>query len=146
MVVRALPTASITSRNGEAAESDVVHDHIRLRQHQIGAITRIRSRIGARHVKHAGTTDARRDCGPLVVRQPTLEPAHLPYDNNKSLLCAVRRTKINSSDPPLMAIFAPHPAQPLLALFDPPIEPASSRPRGHFHLDGRIDFAAISGG
>ena len=57
MVVRALPTGSVTSGNPQPSESDVVHDHIRLRQHQIVAITCIGVRIGARHMEHAGTTE-----------------------------------------------------------------------------------------
>jgi hypothetical protein len=56
VVVRALPTGSVTSRNREPSESRVIHDHIRPCQHQISAITCIGVRIGARHVKHAGTT------------------------------------------------------------------------------------------
>ena len=57
MVVGALPTGSVTSCNRQPSESDVVHDHIRLRQHQIVAIACIGVRLGARHVKHAGTTE-----------------------------------------------------------------------------------------
>ena len=57
MVVGALPTGSVTSCNRQPSESDVVHDHIRLRQHQIVAIACIGVRIGARHVKHTGTTE-----------------------------------------------------------------------------------------
>ena len=57
MVVGALPTGSVTSCNRQPSESDVVHDHIRLRQHQIVAVACIGVRIGARHVKHAGTTE-----------------------------------------------------------------------------------------
>jgi hypothetical protein len=38
LVLRALPTGSVTSRNPQPAEPDVVHDHIRLRQHKIVAI------------------------------------------------------------------------------------------------------------
>jgi hypothetical protein len=34
----------------------------------------------------------------------------------------------------------------LLPFFHPPIEPASRRPRGHFDLEGWIDFPAISFG
>jgi hypothetical protein len=34
-------------------------------------------------------------------------------------------------------------AQPLLTVFDPPIELASARPRGGLDLDGRVNFAAI---
>ncbi len=57
MVVRALPTGSVTSCNRQPSETDVIHDHIRLRQHQIAAITRIGVPIGTRHVEHARTTE-----------------------------------------------------------------------------------------
>ena len=36
-----------------------------------------------------------------------------------------------------------YPAEPLLTLFDPPIELASLRPHGRLHLDRRIDSSAI---
>jgi hypothetical protein len=55
VVVRALATGSVTSSNRQPSESDVVHDHIRLRQHQIGPIASIGVAISTRHVKHAGT-------------------------------------------------------------------------------------------
>jgi hypothetical protein len=35
VVVGALPTGNLTSRDGKPSESGVVHDHIRLCQHQI---------------------------------------------------------------------------------------------------------------
>jgi hypothetical protein len=38
VVVAALPTSSVTSCDRQPAEPDVVHDHIRLREHQIGAV------------------------------------------------------------------------------------------------------------
>jgi hypothetical protein len=57
VVVRALPTGSVTSCNPQPSKSDLVHDHIRLRQHQIVAITRIVVRIGSRRVQHLGTTE-----------------------------------------------------------------------------------------
>ena len=57
MVVRALPTGSVTSCNRQPSESDVVHDHIRFRQHQMVAVACIGVRIGARHVEHAGPTE-----------------------------------------------------------------------------------------
>ena len=44
-----------TARNRQPSDSDVVHDHIRLRQHQIVAIACIAVRIRARYVKHTGT-------------------------------------------------------------------------------------------
>jgi hypothetical protein len=46
---------SVTSFHRQPSESDVVHDHIRLRQHQIVAIACIAVRIRARYVKHTGT-------------------------------------------------------------------------------------------
>jgi hypothetical protein len=39
-------------------ESDVVHDYVRLRQYQMVAIACIVVAVGARHMKHAGTTQA----------------------------------------------------------------------------------------
>ena len=51
--------------------------------------------------------------------------------------------KIRSFDPSLTAVWTAHPSQPLLALFDPPVELASSGPRGCLNLDGRIHFPAI---
>jgi hypothetical protein len=61
-VIRGLfrPAASLMC-DSQPLESDVAHDHIRLRQHQIGAVARIRVRR-ARHVKHASTTE----CGETV--------------------------------------------------------------------------------
>jgi hypothetical protein len=56
---------------------------------------------------------------------------------------AFGRTKINSSDPTLTAVFAPHATPPFLPVFYPPIELASFRPGGRLHLDRRIDFSAI---
>lgn len=41
MVVRTLPTGSVTSCYGQSSESSVVHDHIRPGQHEIAAIARI---------------------------------------------------------------------------------------------------------
>ena len=58
MVVGALPTGSLTSRNCQSSKPNVVHDHIRLRQHQISAITGIGFRIGTRHVQQTGTTES----------------------------------------------------------------------------------------
>ena len=57
MVVRALPTGGVISFNREPSDPDVVHDHLRLRQHQIVAIARNGVRVSARHVQHAGTTE-----------------------------------------------------------------------------------------
>jgi hypothetical protein len=55
VVVGTLPTGSVTSRNCQSSESDVLDDQIRLRQHQIAAITYIAISIGARHVEDTGT-------------------------------------------------------------------------------------------
>jgi hypothetical protein len=41
---------------------------------------------------------------------------------------SIRRTKINSFDPALLAVSTAYPAEPLLTLFDPPIELASTGP------------------
>jgi hypothetical protein len=50
-------------------------------------------------------------------------------DNDKPRLSALfRRTKICSFDPLLTTVLTAYPAQPLLALFDPPVERASRRP------------------
>jgi hypothetical protein len=57
VVMRTLATGSFTSGNLKPAEPDVVHDHIRLRQHQIAAITCVGLRIRAGHVQHLGTTE-----------------------------------------------------------------------------------------
>jgi len=54
-----------------------------------------------------------------------------------------RGTKINSSDPPLTPVCTPYPAEPLLALLHPPIEPTSVRPGGRVHSDGRINCTAV---
>jgi len=57
MVVWALPAGSVASCNRQSSESDVVHDHIWLRQHQIRAVACIVIRIGARYMDHLGTTE-----------------------------------------------------------------------------------------
>jgi hypothetical protein len=56
VVVGTLPTGRVTACNGQRSEPAVVHDHIRLRQHQISAVACIGVRL-ARHVKHPGTTE-----------------------------------------------------------------------------------------
>ena len=48
----------LTSSHRQPSESDVIHDHIRLRQYQIVAIACISVRIRTRHVKHAGPTES----------------------------------------------------------------------------------------
>jgi hypothetical protein len=63
VVVGALPTGSVTSGNRQPSESGVVHDHIRFRQHQIASVACIVIGIGARHMKHTGTTDSRETVG-----------------------------------------------------------------------------------
>jgi hypothetical protein len=57
---------------------------------------------------------------------------------------SARGTKINSFDPTLTAVFAAYPTQPLLALFHPPIELTTWRPRGCLDLDGWVDYTAVS--
>ena len=57
MVVGTPATGSVTSCNPQPSESGVVHDHIRLRQHQMVALACIVVAIGARHMEHAGTTE-----------------------------------------------------------------------------------------
>jgi hypothetical protein len=62
----------------------------------------------------------------------------------KSRLRTVRRSKISSFDPPLTAVFASYPTHPLLALFHPPIQLTTRRPRRPLNLDGWVDYTAIS--
>jgi hypothetical protein len=57
MIVGAPPTGSVTTCNRQPPEPDVAHDHIRLREHQIGAVACIGFPIGTRHMKRAGTTE-----------------------------------------------------------------------------------------
>jgi hypothetical protein len=57
VIVGALTTGSVSSRHSQSSESNVVHDHIRLRQYQIAAIAYVVVGIRARHVKHAGPTE-----------------------------------------------------------------------------------------
>jgi hypothetical protein len=56
-------TTSVAAGNCESSESDIVHDHIRLRQHQIVAITYIGVRVGAGRVQHLGTTEGSETVG-----------------------------------------------------------------------------------
>ena len=56
VVVGALPAGSVTTGNPKPSESNVVHDHIRLRQRKIAAVACVGVRIGARYMEHAGTT------------------------------------------------------------------------------------------
>ena len=58
-----LRPAASTSGNLKPAEPDVVHDHIRLRQHQVAAITCISVRIRTRHREQAGQTDVAETVG-----------------------------------------------------------------------------------
>ena len=57
VVVGALATSGVTSCNPQPSEPGVVHDHIRLRQHQVAVIACIVAAISARHMEHAGTTE-----------------------------------------------------------------------------------------
>ena len=43
--------------NRQPSESDVLHDHVGPREHQIAAVARSVVGIGARYMEHAGTTD-----------------------------------------------------------------------------------------
>jgi hypothetical protein len=54
-----------SSHHSQSSESTVVHDHIRLRQHQKAAVSCWVVRIGARHVKHLGTTESGETVGGL---------------------------------------------------------------------------------
>jgi hypothetical protein len=55
MVVGTPATRSVISCNHQPSESNVVHDRIRPRQHQIAAITCVAVRVSAGHVQQAGT-------------------------------------------------------------------------------------------
>jgi hypothetical protein len=57
VVVGVRPTGGVTSGNRQPPEPDVVHDHIRLRQHQTVAAACIGFGIGALHIVHAGPTE-----------------------------------------------------------------------------------------
>ena len=68
VVVLVLATGCVAYCNPQPSESDVVHDHIRLRQHQMLAVACIGVLIGSRHVVHAGLTEGgetvgRSSCG-----------------------------------------------------------------------------------
>ena len=63
MVVRTPSTGSVTSCGPQPSESYVVHDNIRLREHQVAVIACIVVAIGARHMEHAGTTRCRGTVG-----------------------------------------------------------------------------------
>jgi hypothetical protein len=56
---------------------------------------------------------------------------------------ALRRTKINSSDPVLMSVRTAYATEPFPAFLHPPIELASSRPHGGLNVDRRIHLTAI---
>jgi hypothetical protein len=56
VVVGVLPPGSVTASNRQPAEPDVVHDHIPFGQHKMVAVASGVVRIGAPHVKDAGTT------------------------------------------------------------------------------------------
>ena len=63
------PTREVVRRHRQPSESDVVHDHIRLRQHQIGAVACIL--VAHRRPAHVarGHDRQRRDRGRLVGRR-----------------------------------------------------------------------------
>jgi hypothetical protein len=56
VIVRALPTGSLTSCDSQPPDSDIVHDHIWLHQHQVGAVAGTGVGIGTTHVQHTGTS------------------------------------------------------------------------------------------
>jgi hypothetical protein len=62
---------------------------------------------------------------------------------DESWLSAAPGTKINSSDPPLMAVCTAYATPPFLPFFHPPIELASGRPGGRLDVDRWVDFSAI---
>jgi hypothetical protein len=57
VVVGTLSTGNVAPRDRQPSEPSVVHDHVRLRHHQIDPVACIAARIGARNVEHAGTTE-----------------------------------------------------------------------------------------
>jgi hypothetical protein len=63
VVVGALATGRVIARNRQPSKSDVVHDHIRLRQDEIRPITCVGVSISTRHVKHTSTTEGRETVG-----------------------------------------------------------------------------------
>jgi hypothetical protein len=68
VVVGDIPTGRVTADHGQPSEPRVVHDHIRLGQHQIIAIACVGIRIRIRKMKHAetpqrGETMGRSSCG-----------------------------------------------------------------------------------
>jgi hypothetical protein len=56
VVVWTLPTGTVVPPNRQSPESGVVHDHVRLSQHQIAAIACIAVSIGSWHIEHTGVT------------------------------------------------------------------------------------------
>jgi hypothetical protein len=63
MIVRALSTGSVAGCNRQSSESEVVHDHIRPRQHKISTLACGVVHIGAGHVEHAGATQGGETAG-----------------------------------------------------------------------------------
>ena len=64
-------------------------------------------------------------------------------DSDKPRLLALGGTKISGLDPPLTAVFAAHPSEPLLAFSDPPVQLATAGPGCGLNLDRWIDFLAV---
>jgi hypothetical protein len=58
-----LATGSVTASNGQSAESDVVHHHVRLRQDKIVAVARVAVRLSARYMQRSGTTRCSKTVG-----------------------------------------------------------------------------------
>jgi hypothetical protein len=121
VVVGALPAGSLICLPPPASESDVVHDHVRLRQHQIVAITHTAISIGARRVQQLGTTDGGEtvggsSCGGQL--SPGRAPAEMisdscAYANGKVLI-----KSINEHLLPTTQMWGPRRPRPLVAAPD----------------------------
>ena len=69
---------------------------------------------------------------PLKARRPSSARSVTTTSHGHPASSAGRRS--DSSDPSLTAVWTAYPSQPLLALFDPPVELAPSGPRGCLNL------------
>jgi hypothetical protein len=119
VVVGALPTSSVTSCDSQPSESDVVDDHIRLRQYQIAAIAFIGVLIGARYMEHAGPTEGGQavggsSCGGelspgggtaemISDRRPDSNREVLVKGANKNLLPTAQAWRLRRPGPPVAA-------------------------------------------
>ena len=80
---------------------------------------------------------ARNETGVIIFRRPSFRQA---------TITRVRRTKINSPDPPLLTVRTAYATPPFLPFFHPPIQLAGIRPYGPLDHYRRLDCSAISGG